>query len=109
MSNELRAKAEMLVEAYEEMERKIPALAGDDDSLAHSIEVCRAYLAEHPVDDDKPVTEVFVAESVDWSGYRHPNLPAVFSPKDMLLIACRGKITRGTFRRLCKELGIATK
>jgi hypothetical protein len=59
MSNSLRAKAERLVYAYEAMESLLPSLAGADDAMSNAVDVCRAYIAEHP-EADEPIDHAWL-------------------------------------------------
>lgn len=138
MSKELREKAERLVYAHEQMESLFPILAGKGDAMTDSLAVCRAYLAEHPLDDEEPVTEKwlrsvgFVVEEPDhangmrirfkegfispvaankfWDGIEIYNESDANDDQDGVLAVFKNDlIRRADVRRLCAALGIELK
>ena len=72
------------------------------DMINDSVAVCRAYLSEHPADDDEPATQEWIGDAADWR--------EVDAHKKALLTICGLKtITKGLFRRLARELGVPLK
>lgn len=96
-TNELRAAAERrrANPGWKGMAYPYPTAVDDAIVLAN------AYLAVHPADDGERATERWVSAAIDWYNRdgRH----------DVLLSVVRLSITKGTFRRLCVDLGITLK
>lgn len=61
-------------------------------------------LAEHPVDDQERISEVWISTVIDWYGF----VRGSGSKRDHLRDICRDcpKMRKGTFRRLCADLSI---
>lgn len=126
MSKELREKADRFAKSHEIVSALCPITGYD--AMADAAEICRAYVAERPADDDEPLEKSWlfsVGGEKDY--YEHPD-KVHFSRHDALAIgfwsaddgwkamlihhenaaSCivRGLKTRGEFRRLCAVLGI---
>lgn len=120
--SDLREKAERLVLAHEQMEALFPALASRGDVLSASVEVCRAYLAEHSADEADPVTRKWL-ESIGFESnhgrlglgqlqltfYEGWNSWWAFSDFKGSTRLRDDLKTRGDIRRLLSALGISTK
>ena len=70
MSENLRAIAQSLVDAHEQMEALLPSLAGcPEPMLDGALRVARAYLSEHPADDCEAIDEEWL-RSVGMAHFR---------------------------------------
>ncbi len=130
----LREKAERLVDAKEHTDALFPMLGQPcGNAIDDAVEVCKAYLLEHPQDDEEPVTEEWLVSVgakktgmggkcafwLDEKGRDRCMVVEIGKGSSVVLLILidgeKGKQpfyllpetkTRGDVRRLCKALGV---
>jgi hypothetical protein len=125
--NELHEKAQRLVDAHDQMEAMFPMLASKGDALKDAVEVAKAYLSEHLVDDEEPPTAFFFGLSSDecqrrfgpaveknhvivYMGYSSDGCGTWCACVNDTPYAQSVKLkSKGQFRLLCRALGIELK
>lgn len=115
MNDELKAAAERLrADAYADWDY-MDGIYASDKQLEDRRLIAKAYLAEHPADNDEPITDSWLRkigfQDME-TGLESQDHVVIVNAWGMDFTVCNGKPkpeTRGDVRRLAKALGLELK